>query len=86
MRFNSCRGGDNCTKDGTHCQGCGRSHEEIARTKELAQAIAKFAVEMDYENVEEFANFLRDKSIGTVMKMKMEKQGVGMGIGLPIGK
>jgi hypothetical protein len=86
MQFSPCRGGDNCTKEGSHCQGCGRSHVEIAKTKELAQSIARFAVEMGYENVEEFANFVRDKSIGTVFKMRMEQQGGGLGIGLPIGK
>ena len=31
MKFVPCNS-DLCTKDGTHCAGCGRSHEEIAET------------------------------------------------------
>lgn len=28
MKFGPCIGG--CTNEGTHCEGCGRSHEEVA--------------------------------------------------------
>jgi hypothetical protein len=52
MKFNPCT--DNCTKDGTHCQGCGRSHEEIAETKKLVGALVEFAKQQQYENVEDF--------------------------------
>ena len=31
MKFNPCN--DKCTYEGSHCQGCGRSHQEIADTK-----------------------------------------------------
>ena len=54
MKFNPCT--DNCTKDGTHCQGCGRSHEEIAETKKLVGALVEFAQRQQYDNVEDFAN------------------------------
>lgn len=54
MNFNPCT--DNCTKDGTHCQGCGRSHEEIAETKKLVGALVEFAQRQEYENVEDFTN------------------------------
>ena len=54
MKFNPCT--DNCTKDGTHCAGCGRSHEEIAETKKLVGALVEFAQRQDYENTEDFVN------------------------------
>jgi predicted Fe-S protein YdhL (DUF1289 family) len=54
MKFNPCT--DNCTKDGTHCQGCGRSHQEIAETKKLVGALVEFAQRQEYENVEDFTN------------------------------
>jgi hypothetical protein len=54
MKFNPCT--DNCTKDGTHCQGCGRSHEEIAETKKLVGALVEFAIRQEYENIEDFVN------------------------------
>lgn len=54
MKFNPCV--SNCTDDGTHCQGCGRSHEDIAETKKLVGALVEFARRKDYENVEDFVN------------------------------
>lgn len=57
MKFNPCISGQ-CTEDGTHCQGCGRSHEEIAETKQLIMAVVNFAHKMDYENSEDFAGFI----------------------------
>lgn len=54
MKFNPCT--DNCTKDGTHCAGCGRSHEEIAETKKLVGALVEFSQRQGYENTEDFVN------------------------------
>ncbi len=52
MKFRPCI--DQCTKDGTHCQGCGRSHEEIAATKQIVQSAVAFIREQEYENPEDF--------------------------------
>lgn len=52
MKFSPCI--DQCTKDGTHCQGCGRSHEEIAATKQIVQSAIAFIREQEYENPEDF--------------------------------
>ena len=54
MKFSPCT--DNCTKDGTHCQGCGRSHEEIVETKKLVSALVEFAKRQEYENTGDFVN------------------------------
>lgn len=76
MLFSACRGGDNCTKDGTHCQGCGRSHEEIARTKQIVGSIVQFAQEMDYENYRNFCAFLGDKAARKIEEARTAPQGV----------
>lgn len=52
MKFTPCI--DQCTKDGTHCQGCGRSHEEIAATKQIVQSAVQFVQQQQYENPEDF--------------------------------
>ncbi len=52
MKFNPCI--DQCTKEGTHCEGCGRSHEEIAATKQIVKSALDFIQQQDYENPEEF--------------------------------
>jgi hypothetical protein len=53
MKFIPCN--DQCTYEGTHCEGCGRSHKEIAETKALVMGIVNFAQQQDYDNIEEFA-------------------------------
>ena len=83
MRFNPCQGKDNCTEGGTHCQGCGRSHGEIARTRELIGMVAGFARTMGYENYEEFTAFVGDKAAKKVgFELEQAKAG---GLGIPIG-
>jgi hypothetical protein len=57
MKFTPCI--DECTKDGTHCQGCGRSHQEIAETKKLVAGLVEFAQKQDYENPEDFMNAIK---------------------------
>ena len=86
MQFSPCKGGDFCTQDGTHCQGCGRSHEEIAATKQLVAAITKYALDMGYENIEEFTAFVGDKAARKARRELLEQAGGGIGIGIPIGK
>ena len=54
MKFTPCI--DQCTSEGTHCQGCGRSHQEIADTKKLLLSIVEFIKTQEYENSEEFLN------------------------------
>ncbi len=52
MKFHPCI--DQCTTEGTHCEGCGRSHQEIAETKRLVKSAVDFIQKQDYENPEEF--------------------------------
>ena len=54
MRFSPCNG--KCTEEGTHCEGCGRSHEEIAGMNKPVEELIAFAEKMGYENLEEFAD------------------------------
>jgi hypothetical protein len=52
MKFSHCI--DQCTSEGSHCSGCGRSHLEIAETKKLVKSIVSFIRQQDYDNPEEF--------------------------------
>jgi hypothetical protein len=62
MKFVPCAGRDACTEGGTHCRGCGRSHAEIARTRELINALADHVSSMDYDNVDDFLGYVAEKS------------------------
>ncbi len=66
MMFTPCV--SNCTKEGTHCDGCGRSHAEIAETRELINAIAGFMAKMEYENPEQFLQTLSAKALKTLRR------------------
>lgn len=83
MQFTPCQGKDNCTEGGTHCDGCGRSHVEIARTRELIGQIAAFAQDMGYENAREFTSFIGEKAAGKVAYEQQQAQEGGLGI--PVG-
>jgi len=64
MRFSPCTG--KCTEEGTNCEGCGRSHEEISEMRAHTADLIAFAEKMEYENFEEFAD-----GIAASIKYKM---------------
>ncbi len=64
MKFSPCIG--ECTEEGTNCEGCGRSHEEIAEMKTHIDSLVAFAEKMKYENIEQFAD-----SVAGGIKFKM---------------
>lgn len=66
MKFSPCI--DKCTFEGTHCEGCGRTHEEIAGTKKLVMEAVNFAQMQGYENIEEFSG-----AIGQSILRKLQK-------------
>jgi hypothetical protein len=59
--FTPCKGKTACRDDGKQCLVCGRSFEEITRTRELIDALADFACAQDYGNVKAFADYIARK-------------------------
>ncbi len=66
MKFTPCN--DACTKEGTHCEGCGRSHEEIAATKAIVASSVAFIQQQQYDNPEDFV-----AAIGKSILKKLQK-------------
>jgi hypothetical protein len=64
--FVPCRGKTACRDDGSTCLACGRSLDEIVRTRALIDALAALAIERGYDNVEAFAAYVADKVVGKV--------------------
>lgn len=56
--FRPCLGKTACQEDEQGCRMCKRSAAEIARTRELVEQAVAFAVQMDYDNVDDFAAYL----------------------------
>jgi hypothetical protein len=52
MKFIVCTG--DCSFEGTHCEGCGRPHEETRAMAGPIEELAAFAEKMGYENLEDF--------------------------------
>ncbi|MGZ4995452.1 MAG: DUF1289 domain-containing protein [Methylobacter sp.] len=71
MKFNPCM--DKCTYEGTHCEGCGRSHQEIAETKKLVMGLVNFVQEQEYENPEDFVNAVGQSVLKKLKKAATEK-------------
>ncbi|HJP30022.1 MAG: DUF1289 domain-containing protein [Candidatus Latescibacteria bacterium] len=65
MDFVACNG--DCTEEGTHCEGCGRSHEEIAELKTHVGGLVAFAQKMKYGNSDVFVD-----SVANTIKHKLE--------------
>jgi hypothetical protein len=61
MKFSPCVG--RCTDEGTHCEGCGRTHEEVAETKKLVMDMVSYAQKMNYENPADFAGFVANNML-----------------------
>ena len=59
MKFNPCTG--KCTEEGSHCEGCGCSHEEIAEMRKPVAMLVELAHKMQYENIDDFANAVADR-------------------------
>jgi hypothetical protein len=59
--FKPCQGKTACRDDGIQCLTCGRSLEEIVQLRELMRQLATLAVSHDYENVEEYTQYLSAK-------------------------
>ena len=73
MKFVTCVSRNACTEDGTHCRACGRSHDEINRLRSLTNAVAAFALEMDYDNTDDFLAYLTAKVSKKVASAKNER-------------
>jgi hypothetical protein len=54
MKYRACTGG--CTHKGTHCDGCGRSHEEVSELNTMVKDLAAYCKKMNYDNTDDFAN------------------------------
>ncbi|MCW8994624.1 MAG: DUF1289 domain-containing protein [Psychromonas sp.] len=71
MKFSPCT--DQCTSDGSFCQGCGRSHKEIRESKALVKKVVAHLVEYGYDDPENFLQMLSKKSLAKYTKIQSKK-------------
>jgi hypothetical protein len=66
MKFTPCQ--DQCTYEGTHCEGCGRSHQEISDNKRLVMSVVGFIKTHNYENADLFMEVMSKSVLKKVPK------------------
>lgn len=59
--FKPCQGKHACRDDGQRCLTCGRSLDEIGRLRDLIQGLVLLANEYEYENSEEYSQYVTRK-------------------------
>jgi predicted Fe-S protein YdhL (DUF1289 family) len=72
LHFRPCKDRSACTEDGVTCRGCGRTHAEILLTRELVADIVQFIGKMNYDNSEEFMDYIKRK----VMKKTRPRESI----------
>lgn len=70
MKFRPCI--NECTTEGTFCQGCGRSHEEINESKALVGKVVAHLTKYGYDDPENFLAVLNKKSLTRYAQLKQE--------------
>ena len=67
-QFKPCVSRSACTEDGTHCRGCGRSHQEINAVREQVALMSAFIRQMQYDNPQDFLQWLQGKVLKRLEK------------------
>ena len=68
MKFSPCT--SQCTCNTTHCDGCGRSIEEINESKALVENIVEHLKKYNYDDPENFLKMLTNKSLNNLSMIK----------------
>jgi len=71
MKFSPCK--NNCTKDGTHCQGCGRTHQEVQSMSAIGVQLLNHLLEYDYDDPELFLETVSKKALLRLQKLREDK-------------
>ena len=61
MNFSPCT--SECTSEGSHCGGCGRSRVEISETQAITKQLVAHLVKYNYDDPENFLDNIRAKAL-----------------------
>lgn len=61
MTFKPCQGKKTCRENEELCLTCGRTLGEIQSLRELMDELASLAIAYEYENIEEFGEYITRK-------------------------
>lgn len=67
MKFSPCTA--DCTSEGTHCGGCGRSRVEITETQAITKQLVAHLVKYRYDDPENFLDNIKAKALKRSQKI-----------------
>ncbi|MES9946145.1 MAG: hypothetical protein ABW080_14410 [Candidatus Thiodiazotropha sp.] len=70
--FTPCQGKNTCRDNGMLCLTCGRELSEVAKLRELMQELTALAIDHDYENVDEYAQYIARKVVKMIDYQRQE--------------
>jgi hypothetical protein len=70
--FTPCQGKNACRDDGVLCLTCGRKLSEISKLRELMNGLTELAIDYDFENVDEYAEYVARKVVKMVEYRRAE--------------
>jgi hypothetical protein len=70
--FTPCQGKNACRDDGVLCLTCGRKLSEITKLRDLMNGLTELAIDYDFENVDEYAEYVARKIVKMVEYRRAE--------------
>jgi predicted Fe-S protein YdhL (DUF1289 family) len=72
--FKPCQGKSACRDNGVLCLTCGRTLNEVVQLRELMQQLTALAINYDYENVDEYAQYIARKVAKMITYQRQEQE------------
>ena len=72
--FRPCQGKSACRDNGVLCLTCGRKLNEVVQLRELMQQLASLALNYDYENVDEYTDYIARKVSKMIDYQRQEQE------------
>ena len=73
--FTPCQGKNACRDNGAVCLTCGRGLTEIVKLRELMQELTNLAIDHDYENVDDYTQYIARKVAKMIDYRRQEQAG-----------
>jgi predicted Fe-S protein YdhL (DUF1289 family) len=71
--FTPCQGKNACRDDGVLCLTCGRKLSEITKLRDLMSGLTELAIDYEFENVDEYAQYVARKIVKMVEYRRAEE-------------
>jgi hypothetical protein len=71
--FTRCQGKNACRDNGVLCLTCGRKLHEVEKLRELMKALSELAIDYNYDNVHDYAEYIARKVVKMIEHQQLEQ-------------